>query len=349
MRSSRPIDISVLSSILAAHIDALCVELLPAGIREGNEYRIGSVAGEPGRSMAVHLGGSRSGVWSDFATGEAGDALDLVAAVLFRGDKGQAARWARTWLGIDTTDPASFEQRRREAVKRRERADQDNDRHRRRAEAIYFEAQPQLAGTAAATYLASRAIDFDQLGRQPRALRFHPRLWNKESQQFWPALVAAIVDGDGRMVAVHRTWLALDGSSKAPPLHNQKMTLGRYAGAAIHLWRGASGKPLNKAPDGDSLVITEGIEDGLSAAVAAPERRVMAAVSLGNMANILLPPAIRTIIIAAQNDAPGSRAARSLDRTVVTFKRQGRRVKIARPPSNVKDLNDLLRASISAV
>ena len=72
------------------------------------------------------------------------------------------------------------------------------------------------------------------------------------------------------------------------------------------------------------------------------------AVSLGNMASIPLPPAIATVIIAAQNDPPGSPAVHALDRAVARFLTEGRRVKIARPPPGVKDLNDLLRALGSA-
>lgn len=67
---------------------------------EGAEWRVGSLAGEPGRSCAIHLGGTKSGVWSDFASGEGGDALDLMAAVRFGGDKRAALVWSRRWLGI---------------------------------------------------------------------------------------------------------------------------------------------------------------------------------------------------------------------------------------------------------
>jgi phage/plasmid primase-like uncharacterized protein len=342
----RLVDISTVAAMLADRADALCGELLPAGTREGHEWRVGSVAGEPGRSMAVHLYGGKAEVWCDWAADLGGDALDLVAQVLFRGDKSQAFRWARAWLGLDNADPASFEQHRREAAKRREQTSDDEDRRQRQAAKIFLSALPHLAGTPAAVYLDTRAIDLAQLGRQPRALRFHPYLWNEETQRHWPALVAAIVDADGRMVAVHRTWLTPEGGKA--PLRDPKMTLGRYAGGCIRLWRGASGKPLKDAPAGDMLVISEGIEDALSVAVAAPEYRVIAAVSLGNMANITLPTAIGTIIIAAQNDAPGSSAARALDRVIAKFLAEGRRVKIARPPPDIKDLNDLLQASRGA-
>jgi hypothetical protein len=55
------VDIGALSAMLADRIDSLCAELLPAGTREGHEWRIGSVAGERGRSMAVHLSGPKPG------------------------------------------------------------------------------------------------------------------------------------------------------------------------------------------------------------------------------------------------------------------------------------------------
>ena len=344
MTAGGPMDIVAIAAMLADRAEALCAELLPAGIREGAEWRIGSVAGEPGRSMGVHLGGAKAGVWYDWAAGSGGDALDLAAQVLFGGDKRQAVRWARAWLGIDQTDPASFARQRREAARRRVAAETEDNRRRSQAARIFLEAQPSLAGTPAGAYLRGRAIDLAQLGRQPRALRFHPALWNAETRRPWPALVAAIISAEGRLSAVHRTWLMPDGGGKAP-LRDPKMTLGRYAGGCIRLWRGASGKPLREAPQGETVLIAEGIEDGLSAAVAAPEYRVLAGVSLANLANLVLPPAIGGVVILAQNDPPGSPAARALDRAIAAFRRQGRRVNLARPPAAVKDINDLLRGA----
>jgi hypothetical protein len=349
------LDLGTLSGMLADRIGPLCTELLPAGVRQGAEWRIGSVAGEPGKSLCVHLSGAKAGLWCDFSADDLrGDALDLVAQVLFRGDKAQAVKWSRRWLGLDRSEAAalgfalgSSKEQRRDAVKRRDEAAHDDAQRQRRAAAIFLAGQPSLAGTPAAAYLASRAIDLAQLGRQPRALRYHPSLWNEETQRHWPALVAAITNAEGRMVAVHRTWLLPNGSGKAP-LRDPKMTLGRYAGGCIRLWRGASGKALKDAPAGDLLVISEGIEDGLSVAVELPEYRVLAAVSLSNLRNIELPAAIDTITIMAQNDAPGSAASRSLDRAVQHFLRLGKQVKIARPPPDVKDANDLLRASRGA-
>ena len=54
------------------HTQELCQYLLPNGTRIGNEWRVGSLKGEAGQSLAVSLLGEKAGKWSDFATNEAG-------------------------------------------------------------------------------------------------------------------------------------------------------------------------------------------------------------------------------------------------------------------------------------
>ncbi|MDX5526374.1 MAG: AAA family ATPase [Wolbachia endosymbiont of Andrena nigroaenea] len=55
--------------------------LFPNGTFHGDEFRIGDVHGNKGKSLRVELSGSRAGLWNDFATGEGGDIIDLWAAV----------------------------------------------------------------------------------------------------------------------------------------------------------------------------------------------------------------------------------------------------------------------------
>ncbi|MGE0653971.1 MAG: hypothetical protein AB7P12_19815, partial [Alphaproteobacteria bacterium] len=69
-----------LAAALAERADLLAADLLPGGRREGAEWRCGSLAGEPGKSLSIRITGGKRGLWADFATGEMGDALDLVAA-----------------------------------------------------------------------------------------------------------------------------------------------------------------------------------------------------------------------------------------------------------------------------
>jgi hypothetical protein len=338
-------DAAELARMLAAQALRLAAELLPNGRREGDEWRVGSIHGEPGRSMAVHLTGPKAGVWCDFASGQAGDALDLVAAVLFAGDMRQAVAWARRWLGLGHDAPRTTPAERQAADERREaEAAREAEARRRAAVRLFLDGHECIANTPAGDYLAARGINLAELGRQPRCLRFHPSAWCAEAGTRLPALLAAITDADGRHVATHRTWLARDASGAwgKAPLRDPKKTLGSYAGGCIRLWRGATGRSLSDAQPGEAVAIAEGIENGLTIATACAELRVLAAVSLVNMSRLILPPQITTVILCADDDSGNLAATALLAAAAERFAREGRAVRIARPPQGFKDMNDAL-------
>lgn len=334
--------------MLANRIAGLAAELLPHGRREGHEWRCGSLAGEAGGSLGVHLAGGKAGIWCDFSTGECGDALDLVAQVLFRGEKREALAWSRAWLGLEGADPAVLAQRaeraQAQAKRRDEAAAEQAARRSASAFRLWLGAEERIAGTPVDAYLRGRHIALDELGRQPRALRYHPRLWHEPSQRHWPAMVAAVTDINGHTIAVHRTYLQThqDGRVTKAPVEPQKMVLGGYRGGCIRLWRGASGKPLAKAPAGETVDICEGIEDALSVALAMPEARVIAAVSVSNMSTIELPAAIGAVRLWRQNDTE-PQAVAAFDRAAESFLRSGRRVLVPELPRDVHDANELLQ------
>lgn len=94
-------DIIEIKQRLAMSAQAVAEMLLPGGRKDGAEWRAGSTAGDKGDSLGVHLSGPKAGVWSDFATGESGDLLDLWRVV--RGvTLAQALDDAARWLGITT-------------------------------------------------------------------------------------------------------------------------------------------------------------------------------------------------------------------------------------------------------
>jgi twinkle protein len=67
------------SQQLAQRAEDIARRLYPDGKRHGSEWCVGSVSGEQGKSLKIHLKGNKAGVWSDFATGDGGDLLDLWA------------------------------------------------------------------------------------------------------------------------------------------------------------------------------------------------------------------------------------------------------------------------------
>jgi len=97
-------DILAIKRMLADRAQSVAEMLLPRGRKEGHEWRAGSVHGEPGQSLGVHLVGAKAGVWNDFAASEGGDLLDLWRAV--KGcSLGEALEQARAWLGVSRPEP----------------------------------------------------------------------------------------------------------------------------------------------------------------------------------------------------------------------------------------------------
>lgn len=200
-----------------------------------------------------------------------------------------------------------------------DRPDRSDAERTEAALSIWQAAMP--AGTLVQTYLASRGLQLSP----PPTLRFHARL-KHPSGSIWPAMVALVTRGsDDTPLAIHRTFLARDGVGKAP-VDPAKMMLGPCRGGAVCL-----------ADPGDMLMVGEGIETCL-AAMQATGHPAWAALSTSGLRALDLPENVRDAIILADGDEPGEVAAQA---SAWRWKREGRRVRIARPPQGM-DFNDLL-------
>ena len=70
---------------LADDAEAVCRRYLSHGRREGHYWMVGDVRNSPGRSLYVRLSGTADGLrsagkWTDAASGDHGDLLDVIAA-----------------------------------------------------------------------------------------------------------------------------------------------------------------------------------------------------------------------------------------------------------------------------
>ena len=159
-----------------------------------------------------------------------------------------------------------------------------------------------IVGTLAEIYLRNRGITA-RLEVVP-ALRFHPacfyRAHDAAPREAWPALIAAVTDADGTIAGVHRTWLNRDSAGKAP-IAAPRRALGHLLGNAVRF--GAAS---------DVLVAGEGIETMLSLRCVLPEMPMAAALSANHLTALILPPALRRLYIARDNDAAGRHAAMRL-------------------------------------
>ncbi len=346
-----------LEQLLRAAVHSVCHNLLPNGREECGYWRVGSIGGEPGQSLAVNLTGPNVGLWTDFSAPDStpersGDMLWLAARVRYAGKLADAITWGISFLGLDGLDPNRLRTEKAKARKAANDAATDAarlaERNRRSAMQLYLSGAP-IAGTIAETYLISRGIDLRAHGLvAPGSLKFNGEVYCKEAQRRLPCLVAAMVNVSGHHVASHRTWLREDGKGKAA-LIEPKKALGKFRGGFIPLWKGRHDVPMKDIPQGTPVLVSEGIEDGLSAALACPEERVIAAVALDNMGALELPPQMGPLIILAQHDDVGSKAVQSLERVVAKHQAQGRDVRLAFPPAGVKDLNELLCSPDGAI
>jgi twinkle protein len=93
-----------ISGALSAQVESAGRHLLPKGRRIGQEWRVGGIEGDEGKSMGVHMTGEKAGVWLDGATGESGDLIGLWMATR-RVDLRTACSEAMEFLGIREERP----------------------------------------------------------------------------------------------------------------------------------------------------------------------------------------------------------------------------------------------------
>ena len=349
---------------------ALCRTLLPNGKELAGYWNVGSVEGEPGNSLKVHLRGDRMGGWADYSRSEGerggkGDMLKLIELArpwaggdeIAGNDVASAVRWAKQWLGIDAgLNPDQLQRIRDKAEDRRRREEakglEQAEQTRRKASGLWQSGSMLAAAPPALAYFMGRGIDFAAIGRLPGAIRFRSDVWNSELGREVPAILSAMIGADGQFKAVHRTYIdrAADGRwIKHPRLEEPKKTWGQFKGAHIPLNKGACRKPLRDIAAGTGVEASEGIEDGLSVAMAFPKLRIVAAATLGNIGDLELPAQAGDFTIIGQHDAPGSHAEAALADCLQRQQQRakadgsGRRVLIRWPGPEFKDFNDQLR------
>ncbi len=270
---------------LAQNAEAVCRAYLSHGRREGAYWTVGDVFNTPGRSLYIRLQGERAGHWTDAATGEHGDLLDLIARHRGLDRLGDVLAEARSFLALPRpgllSGPAPSGSS--EAARR------------------LFRLGRPILGTPAESYLRARGI----LGPLDwPCLRFHPAVWLRvhsgAPRQSWPALLAAVTDGRGIITGLQRTWLDPSGRDKAP-LADPRRSLGHLLGNGVRFGVAA-----------DVLAAGEGIETVLALKSVLPALPMVAALSANHLAALLLAPSLARLYVARDNDAAGRMAVQRL-------------------------------------
>lgn len=319
-------DASDLARRLAKRAEAVCRAYLSSGSRSGRYWLVGDVKNTPGRSLFVRLvgpetGKGAAGKWTDAATGEHGDLLDVIqlsGGLAF--DK--ATEEARRFLSLPLPTPDTLP-----SARHRPAAVGSPDAARR----LWAISQP-IAGTRAESYLRQRAITGVT---DLHSLRFHPRCYYRPEDegptQSWPALIAAVTDRDGRMTGAHRTWLDPAGFDPVrlgkAPIDTPRRAMGDLLGNAVRF-----------GVADDVAAAGEGIETMLSLRMIVPAMPMLSALSAAHLAAILFPASLRRLYVARDDDPAGD-AARD---TLIARAREAGIDAIPLSPA-LGDLNDDLR------
>lgn len=205
------LDASELVQRFGREAEAVCRHYLGAGHRQGSYWQVGDARNTPGRSIYVRLKATAkgpAGKWTDAATGEHGDLLDVIRESCDLIDFADFPRDARRFLSLPHLDPAP-------AAKSRPTAPAPSGSA-EAARRLFAMSQP-ISGTPVETNLRHRGIAaLHGTGN----LRFHPRCYYRPDDhgptETWPAMIAAVTDLRGAITGAHRTWLAPNGSDKAP-------------------------------------------------------------------------------------------------------------------------------------
>jgi len=277
---------TAVAAALGARAEEVCRRYLPHGRKHGRYWTAGDIRGARGRSLFVRLAPPGvPGKWTDAATGEHGDLLDLIRIASGAGSLRAALAEARAFLSLP---PATV-------------ADASDSYDRTEAARRLWQRCRAIDGTHAEAYLRARAI---HRCRFP-ALRFHPALFYRDGGgvRRLPALVAAVTGANSTITGVHRTWLDPSRPAKAPVTRPRK-ALGRVHGLAVRF-----GDP---APP--TLLVGEGIETVLSIVTALPDTVAAAALSAGSLGAFAPPPGVKRLLVARDNDPEGEHAAERLAR-----------------------------------
>ena len=288
-------DASDLARRLGRQAEAVCRHYLSAGRKQGNYWQVGDARNSPGRSMFVRLKDSPKGLagkFTDAATGEHGDLLDVIRESCGLIDFADVAEEARTFLSMPHPEP--------EPTQKKHAATPAPSGSAEAARRLFAMSQP-VGGTLVETYLRHRGITaLHGTGN----LRFHPRCYYKPDEhsptETWPAMIAAVTDLDGRITGAHRTWLAPGGSDKAP-VDTPRKAMGDLLGHAVRF-----GIP------GEVMAAGEGIESVLSVREVVPGMAAAAALSAAHLAALLFPDTLRRLYIIRDDDPAGDGAMATL-------------------------------------
>jgi phage/plasmid primase-like uncharacterized protein len=202
------------------------------------------------------------------------------------------------WRGgaADHRQPSRDDRAERAALAEQERQRQRQEKENSR---MFDQAQHITRQSPVGQYLVHRGLG--NLSKLPQTLRMAVLPYFDDGREIgrFPAMLAAVTDPEGVMVALHRTYIGTDGK-KAPIPQPKKLSrsTGLLSGASIKLQEPTTidGKLV--------LGVAEGIETALACTLASGIP-TWSCVSAGGIRSFDWPQCLQSLIVFADNDRSG--------------------------------------------
>jgi hypothetical protein len=193
---------------------------------------------------------------------------------------------------------------------------------------LWHECRPIVSDRIAGKYLAGRSCGLVQ-----NDLRWHPAIWHPAERKEIPAMVALVTDiVSAEPISLHFTFLARDGSGKAP-IERPRLYL------AGHRKQGGVVRLFEDAEVDQGLIVGEGVETCLSWAL--EFRPIWACLDAGNVAAFPVLPGIEALTVLIDHDAAGQAA---FEKVAARWRAAGREVIGIRSPIAGEDINDAVQS-----
>jgi len=372
-------EVEEVKQLLKDRIRDVCRWLLPDGRQIGRTWKANNpVRDKPGQTpeLNVYLSG-QVGAWKDYRNDDdKGDILGLVQFV-HGTDFAGAMKLAKDFLGLRSM---SAEERRTNQRRAKVQAEQDDADARRKEDQLrafcekrFLSGFPFGGGTPAEIHARdywreSRGIDIDAIAMLDKSsFRFHPAIeyWSlaefrrdersrrmlkvKEGPKF-PAILAAMRGPMGQFADHHVTFLdpVKPDKAKLPPKKDGQPRSPRLMrcpnlGAVVRISHGPEGMPPEHSTEPHPLILAEGMETGLSLALALPEARVWACGSINGIKNAPVKfPFVSSVIVAGENDWDKPQAQKALRSALTELERSGKPLDLMLSHLG-SDFNDLMK------
>ena len=321
--SIKSIDAEEIHRSLVLQMKPLAEHLLgkPNGMSTINNLRYGSRG-----SLSIN---THNGLWSNFETGEKGNALQLISVQMGFSDFKDTLSYAKDFLNTPEIKN-DFKKQSKPALEKNKIKETSNKKE--FAKKLYDSSEP-IKGTLAERYLK----EYRKLNHYKTAdLRFISSIttWHGDKKTRVPALLCIGRDELGELNHLQAIRLNPVTGDKDHNSNVKKQTYGAMNGCPIE---------LNKSSKSTVTYLTEGVETGLSILEGNPDANVFAMIGKSNFKNINLSTLTDHVVLCLDNDKDATMKDSMIEKSVDRLIAGGKSVSIMIPEKPGDDFNDVLK------